>query len=92
MSINSPGQPNVESSADDRFNARLGLLLFAVYVVAYGSFMMLAAFYPTIMALRPLGGVNLAIIYGMGLIAGAFALALVYLQFARGGQITDGEV
>ena len=33
--------------------------------------------------LRPFGGVNLAIAYGMGLIAGAFVLAIVYMAACR---------
>ncbi len=92
MSSKLSSQSSNHGEGQDRFNARLGLMLFAVYVVAYGSFMTLAAFYPKIMAVRPFGGVNIAIIYGMSLIAGAFALSLVYLRLARGGQITDGEV
>jgi uncharacterized membrane protein (DUF485 family) len=35
------------------------------------------------MSSRPLGGVNLAIDYGMGLILGAFVLALLYMALAR---------
>lgn len=78
--------PTSEPSADDRFNARLGLWLFAVYVIGYGGFMYLSAFCPTIIGWRPLGGINLAIHYGMSLIAVALVLALVYLALARGGK------
>jgi hypothetical protein len=31
----------------------------------------------------PFGGVNLAILYGMGLIFGAFALAAIYMYLCR---------
>lgn len=75
-----------EPSADDRYNARLGLWLFAVYLLGYGGFMYLSAFCPTIIGWRPFGGINLAIHYGMSLIAGALVLALVYLKLARGGK------
>ena len=40
---------------------------------------------PDLLALRPFGGVNLAIAAGMGLIAAAFILAVVYM-FARAGR------
>ena len=60
-------------------NARAGLVLFAVYLAAYGRFMGLAAFAPQAMARPALGGVNLAITYGMGLIAGALVVAAVYM-------------
>jgi uncharacterized membrane protein (DUF485 family) len=57
---------------------RIGLLLFAVYLVLYGGFVLLAAFSPQSMEVTPLAGVNLAIWYGFGLIVAAFVLALVY--------------
>jgi uncharacterized membrane protein (DUF485 family) len=64
-------------------NARLGLWLFLVYVILYGGFMGLAAFAPQVMAKKPFGGVNLAILYGLGLIVAAFVLALVYAVLCR---------
>lgn len=69
-------------SAVQAHNARLGLALFGVYVVLYGSFILLAVFRPSVMALQ-LIGVNIAIVYGFTLILGALALALVYMALAR---------
>ena len=66
-------------------NARNGMILFLVYVVLYGGFMLLSAFNPERMQ-QPvgfLGGVNLAIAYGMGLIAAALVLALIYMRLCR---------
>ena len=65
-------------------NARVGLALFAVYLLLYGGFMALNAFYPHKMASAPFGGVNLAVTYGLLLIVGAFLLALVYMFLVRG--------
>ena len=59
-------------------NSRIGLALFAIYLVLYGGFVLLAAFSPQTMEATPLAGVNLAIWYGFGLIAGAILLALLY--------------
>ena len=64
-------------------NVRYGLWLFALYVLLYGGFMGLAAFAPERMKQPVLGGVNLAIVYGMGLIVAAFVLALVYMVLTR---------
>lgn len=64
-------------------NARLGLILFAVYLAFYAGFVLLAAFAPQTMARTPLAGVNLAIWYGFALIAAALALALVYGYLCR---------
>ena len=62
--------------------ARIGLWLFAVYCVGYGSFMLLNAFAPKVME-TTFGGVNLAIWSGFGLIGGALLLALVYAWLCR---------
>lgn len=59
-------------------NSRIGLSLFAVYLVFYGGFVLLAAFSPETMEITPLAGVNLAIWYGFGLILAAIVLALIY--------------
>ena len=64
-------------------NARIGLWLFAVYVLLYGGFMALNAFYPQRMAQPALGGVNLAVTYGLVLIVAAFVLALIYMFLVR---------
>lgn len=66
--------------------SRLGLALFAVYVLLYGGFMALVLGRPDLLSLRPFGGVNLAIVYGMGLIAAAFVLAVVYMVLRAGGR------
>ena len=60
-------------------NARAGLWLFGFYFLFYIGFVGLSAFAPGLMASAPFGGLNLAILYGMGLIVSAGALALVYM-------------
>jgi uncharacterized membrane protein (DUF485 family) len=70
---------------NDATKSRLGLTLFWVYVLLYGSFMGLVLVRPDLLSWRPLGGVNLAIASGMGLIAAAFILAVVYMV-ARAGR------
>jgi len=64
-------------------NARIGLVLFAVYVVLYGGFVLLNAFAPETMERLPFAGVNLAIWYGFGLIVAALVLALLYGWLCR---------
>lgn len=71
-------------------NARIGLWLFAVYVLLYGGFVVLNAFFPHRMAEPALAGVNLAVTYGLGLIVGAFVLALLYMFLVR-GRAGDGD-
>lgn len=64
-------------------NARAGLWLFAVYLIAYVVFMGLAALSPQTMSLATPLGPNLAIIYGFGLIFGAVLLALFYMAVCK---------
>lgn len=56
----------------------IGLKLFVLYLAAYGVFVALNAFWPDVMKTPAIAGVNLAIVYGFGLIVGAFVLAVIY--------------
>lgn len=66
-----------------------GLKLFAVYCVAYGAFVALNAFWPATMSRPAMEGVNLAIVYGLGLIIGAFVLAVLYAVLCGNRDRTD---
>ena len=64
-------------------NARYGMVLFVTYLLIYGGFVVISAFWPEVMACEALFGVNLAITYGFALIATAMILALVYAWLCR---------
>ena len=69
-------------------NSRFGLVLFLLYLLLYGGFVLLNTFSPATMEATPVAGINLAIIYGVGLIIAAFVLALVYgLVCDAGGKL-----
>jgi uncharacterized membrane protein (DUF485 family) len=72
-------------------NARLGLALFAVYLLLYGGFVGLTAFNPAWMEQQPWVGVNLAIVYGFGLIIAALVLALIYSWLCRAGAASGKD-
>jgi len=59
-------------------NARMGLALFAIYLVLYGGFVLVNAFSPESMEATPVAGINVAILCGFGLIIAAFVMALLY--------------
>jgi uncharacterized membrane protein (DUF485 family) len=63
--------------------SRVALALFFVYLLAYGGFMGLSAFNYELMAKKVWAGVNLAIVYGLGLIVGALVLAVVYMLLSQ---------
>ncbi len=59
------------------FKTRVGIWMFLLYAVLYVSFVLINTFEPQLMG-DDLGGVNLAIVYGFGLILFALMLAFVY--------------
>jgi uncharacterized membrane protein (DUF485 family) len=59
-------------------NARIGFRLFLIYLLLYGGFVLVNAFAPEKMEATPIAGVNIAILYGFGLIVAAFVMALIY--------------
>ncbi len=70
-----------QRTPEEVFNARLGIGLFLGYLAIYAGFVLLSAFSPDEMG-KPLsifGGLNVAIVYGMGLILAALVLAAVYI-------------
>jgi len=84
MKPSPPEKPPAAAHIDDHAetsaaNARSGLILFFVYLAFYAGFMGLAAFAPAAMGRPAVAGVNLAIVYGMGLIAGALVVAAIYM-------------
>jgi uncharacterized membrane protein (DUF485 family) len=67
----------------EKKNRQWGLLLFTVYFLFYAAYVALNAFCPRWMDQIVGFGLNLAILYGFGLILGAFLLALVYARLCQ---------
>jgi uncharacterized membrane protein (DUF485 family) len=83
MPLHEPASPDEPSDpAAERHNARLGLVLFAVYLAAYAAFVGVSAFAPWVMD-QAVGRLNVALVYGFALILGAVLLALVYAALSR---------
>lgn len=66
--------------------SRLGLVLFSIYLLLYGGFVLINSFAPAVMEVIPFAGINLAVLYGFGLIVAAIILALIYGVFASDGE------
>lgn len=58
--------------------SKLGLWLFALYSLVYGGFVFINTIYPKVMETVVVAGLNLAVIYGFGLIVFAIILGLIY--------------
>jgi uncharacterized membrane protein (DUF485 family) len=73
-----PGAPST-----GRAGGALRFWLFGLYLAAYLAFVILTAFDRTLMASEPLRGVNIAVLFGFGLIGAAIGLALLYWWLCR---------
>ena len=74
--------------------SRIGMRFFLFYLLLYGGFVFLNALYPEIMESTPLEsfpGVNLAILFGFGLIFIAFILALLYGILCKENRIESSQ-
>jgi uncharacterized membrane protein (DUF485 family) len=61
--------------------SRLGVILFIVYTLIYAGFVLIGLAKPELMGLELIGGQNIAIIYGFGLIILAIVMGFVYNFF-----------
>ena len=83
LDFKAPVAKEQEDAAVVTHNTRLGVILFVVYVLLYGGFMALSAFWPEVMSKPCLLGANLAVVYGFALIVAALVLALIYMKVCR---------
>ncbi|MBP7126280.1 DUF485 domain-containing protein [Myxococcota bacterium] len=60
------------------YKARLGVWMFVIYCAVYAGFVAVNLLAPEAMEATVLLGMNLAVVYGMGLIVFALVLALIY--------------
>lgn len=76
-------EPAVELGKDLSIEKKkkLGVILFLIYLVIYAGFVFVGVMYPSKMGMELIGGQNLAIIYGMGLIVLAIVMGLIYNYF-----------
>ncbi|WP_246112956.1 DUF485 domain-containing protein [Allorhodopirellula solitaria] len=74
--VNAPAAPSSVSP--------LGLTLFVIYTLLYLGFVLLNAFATETMDMVVVAGLNLAIVYGFGLIIAAIVMAFIYGFALRG--------
>ncbi|CAN5611600.1 hypothetical protein BH10PLA1_BH10PLA1_15240 [soil metagenome] len=82
----SGAEPAGSSPLDDavvQYNARLGIGFFLVYLAVYAAFVLLCTFKLEFMSQPWIGGVNVAVWYGFGLIIAAFVMAAAYLVLCK---------
>ncbi len=77
--LHEPAQP----ADDDRaigYKVRVGAQMFLLYALVYGGFVLVNLVSPLAMERTVFLGLNLAVVYGMGLIGLAFVLAFIYTR------------
>jgi len=72
------GEPQDEHPDAARKKSRLGIILFFVYLAVYAGFVAVNTIWPRLMERVVLGGLDLAVVYGFGLIVLAIIMGLIY--------------
>jgi uncharacterized membrane protein (DUF485 family) len=75
--LHEPAGKNIPNYAVG-YKSRLGVLMFIIYAIIYGGFVAVNVAKPTLMEKKIIFGLNLAVVYGFGLIIFALILAVIY--------------
>lgn len=75
MHINNTSE---EKESLTKRKSALGIRLFFIYLICYAGFVLIGVFQYELLAVQVLGGLNLALAYGIGLIVFAVVLGIVY--------------
>jgi len=75
--LHAPASPVEKDLATD-YKMRLGVWLFLFYAAVYAGFVVINFVSPAAMEFTLLWGMNVAVVYGMGLIVLALVMALIY--------------
>ncbi len=75
--LHQPASPQQEDKAAGR-KSRLGLKLFFIYAFIYAGFVFIGVTKPSLMGVNVIFGLNLAIVYGFGLIIIAIVMGFLY--------------
>ncbi len=77
MMLHEPAAPTGVDHAS-AYKTRLGVILFIVYALVYAGFVAISLYDVTILEQIVFRGLNLAVVYGFGLILFALLMALMY--------------
>jgi uncharacterized membrane protein (DUF485 family) len=82
--------PEYKEDKCEGFKTKLGLIMIAIYTVVYFTFIIIAVANPQLMA-KDVGGLNLAIAYGFGIIILAIIQALIYNFACSRSEKNNGD-
>ena len=69
------------------YKSKLGVKLFIFYTIIYSGFVIIGLTKPELMGLELIGGQNIAIIYGFGLIVLAIVMGFIYNYYCTKMEI-----
>ena len=72
---------NIVTDNAAAYKSKLGVILFIFYTLIYSGFVVIGLTKPELMGLELIGGQNIAIIYGFGLIVLAIIMGFIYNYF-----------
>lgn len=76
------------------FKTKLGIIMFAIYTPIYLAFILISVISPTFMS-KDIGSLNVAIVYGFGIIILAIIQAIIYNNICsakeRHDHVTDDK-
>ncbi|MGD9126357.1 MAG: DUF485 domain-containing protein [Planctomycetia bacterium] len=75
--LHEPAQDHGEDRAAP-YKMRVGVYMFILYAIVYAGFVVINTVKPVLMEKEIMLGLNLAVVYGFGLIIFALILALIY--------------
>ena len=72
-----------ESNTSEQRKSNIGVWMTLLYAIVYGGFVLVSVFTPAWLGVSVFMGLNLAIVYGLGLILIALIFAMIYNQLVR---------
>ena len=78
--LHEPSKPIGTDKAAAR-KAKLGVKMFLFYTLVYAGFVIIGLSKPELMGVEVIGGQNIAIVYGIGLIILAIIMGFIYNYF-----------
>jgi len=85
--------PSTEWQAEksQSYKTRLGIIMFAIYTPIYLAFILISVISPSTMS-KDVGSLNVAIVYGFGIIVLAIIQAVIYNAICSAKERHDHEV
>jgi uncharacterized membrane protein (DUF485 family) len=96
--LHEPASAPPEKDHAIAYKTRLGIQMFVAYALVYAGFVMINIIKPVLMEKEIIFGLNLAVIYGFGLIILSLIMALIYnylcikKEKSLNGQDPQGKV